>query len=95
MNMKKSSIAVVMGSDAVAGYRGGDAKEIECMVTNGMTPSQAIWTATFNAAHLLGWQDGAGTIEPGKFADIIAVSGDPMKDITEPQSMKFLMKGGA
>jgi imidazolonepropionase-like amidohydrolase len=85
----------VMGSDAVAGYHGGNAKEIEWMVKNGMTPAQAIRATTADAAQLLGWQDRVGTIEPGKFADIIAVSGDPLKDITELQRVRFVMKGGA
>jgi imidazolonepropionase-like amidohydrolase len=59
-----------------------------------MTPMQAIRTATVTASELLGWQDRIGTVEPGKFADIVAVSGDPLKDITELQRVRFVMKGG-
>jgi imidazolonepropionase-like amidohydrolase len=59
-----------------------------------MTPIQAIQTATVNAADLLGWSDRIGTLEKGKFADIIAVSGDPLKDVTLLQSPVFVMKGG-
>jgi imidazolonepropionase-like amidohydrolase len=59
-----------------------------------MSPSQAIQTATTVAAEMMGWQDRIGSIEKGKFADIIAVSGDPMKDITELERVKFVMKGG-
>jgi imidazolonepropionase-like amidohydrolase len=60
-----------------------------------MTPMQAIRTATTTAAELLGWSDKMGTIEPGKWADLVAVSGDPLKDITELQHVKFVLKGGA
>jgi imidazolonepropionase-like amidohydrolase len=59
-----------------------------------MSPSQAIQTATTVAAEMMGWQDRIGSIEKGKFADIIAVSGDPLKDITELERVKVVMKGG-
>jgi len=59
-----------------------------------MSPSQAIQAATTVAAEMMGWQDRIGSIEKGKFADIIAVSGDPLKDITELERVKFVMKGG-
>jgi imidazolonepropionase-like amidohydrolase len=68
---------------------------MEWMVRNGMTPAQAIRATTADAARLLGWEDRIGTIEIGKFADLIAVSGDPLKDITELQRLQFVMKGGA
>ena len=60
----------------------------------GMTPADAIRAATVNAAELLGWQDRVGTLEPGKFADIIAVAGDPLTDVTELERVQFVMKGG-
>jgi len=63
-------------------------------VQYGMTPMQAIRTGTSTAAELLGWSDKLGTIEAGKWADIVAVSGDPLKDIKELQNVKFVMKGG-
>ncbi len=91
----KAGVWIVMGSDAVAGYHGGNAKELEWMVRSGMTPAQAIRATTVDAAQLLGWQDRIGTIEPGKLADLIAVTGDPLKDITELQRVRFVMKGGA
>jgi imidazolonepropionase-like amidohydrolase len=91
----QAGVWIVMGSDAVAGYHGGNAKEIEWMVKNGMTPAQAIRATTADAALLLGWEDRIGTIEIGKFADVIAVAGDPLKDITELQRVRFVMKGGA
>jgi imidazolonepropionase-like amidohydrolase len=59
-----------------------------------MTPSQAIQAATTVAAEMMGWQDRIGSIEKGKFADVIAVSGDPLQDITELERVKFVMKGG-
>ncbi len=60
-----------------------------------MTPAQAIHSATTVAAEMMGWQDRIGSIEKGKYADIIAVSGDPLKDITELERVKFVMKGGS
>lgn len=97
-NFRKALAAgvwIVMGSDAVAGLHGENAKEIEWMVKNGMTQAQAIRAATADAAQLLGWQDRIGIIESGKLADLIAVDGDPLKDITELERVKFVMKGGA
>jgi imidazolonepropionase-like amidohydrolase len=64
------------------------------MVEYGMTPAQALHTATTVNAAMMGWQDRVGSIEGGKFADIIAVSGNPLDDITEMQRVKFVMKGG-
>lgn len=61
----------------------------------GLTPVEIIHAATNGAAELLGWQDRIGTLEPGKFADIIAVSGDPTKDVTALQHARFVMKNGA
>jgi imidazolonepropionase-like amidohydrolase len=71
-----------------------EAKEFPYMVKYGMTPMQAIQSATTVGAQLLGQQDDLGAIEPGKFADIIAVAGDPLQDITELQRVKFVMKAG-
>jgi imidazolonepropionase-like amidohydrolase len=59
-----------------------------------MTPMQAIRSGTVVPAELLGWSDKTGTIEAGKWADIVAVSGDPLKDITELERVRFVMKGG-
>ncbi|PYX35871.1 MAG: hypothetical protein DMG75_12535 [Acidobacteria bacterium] len=64
------------------------------MVKFGMTPAQAIRAATSVASELMGWQDRVGTLEVGKFADLVAVSGDPLSDITELERVKFVMKGG-
>ena len=59
-----------------------------------MSPAKAIQAGTMTNAEVLGWQDRMGSIEKGKFADIVAVSGDPLADITELQRIKFVMKGG-
>jgi imidazolonepropionase-like amidohydrolase len=63
-------------------------------VKYGMTPAQAIQSATTVASEMMGWQDRIGSIDRGKFADIVAVSGDPLKDITELERVGFVMKGG-
>jgi imidazolonepropionase-like amidohydrolase len=65
------------------------------MVRRGMPPIEAIRAATLNAAELMGWMDRVGMIEQGKYADIIAVDGDPLADITVLQHAKWVMKGGA
>jgi imidazolonepropionase-like amidohydrolase len=64
------------------------------MVEMGLSPLQAIQAGTVNAADLLGWSDKVGTIETGKWADIVAVDGDPLQDITTLEHVKFVMKGG-
>jgi imidazolonepropionase-like amidohydrolase len=64
------------------------------MTEYGMTPLQAIRSATSVGAANIGWADRVGAIEKGKFADIIGVSGDPSKDVTELERVKFVMKGG-
>ena len=64
------------------------------MVKFGMTPVQAIHAATMGAATLMGWEDRIGSPEAGKFADMVAVSGDPTADVTELERAKFVMKGG-
>lgn len=63
-------------------------------VDAGMTPLQALQTATINAAELLGWQDRVGSLRPGLFADLIAVPGDPLTDIRVVKHVRFVMKGG-
>jgi len=89
-------VKIALGTDA-GGFDWkvlNEAKEFEYYVNYGMTPMQAIRTATVTASELLGWQDRIGTVEPGKFADLVAVSGDPLKDITELERVRFVMKGG-
>jgi imidazolonepropionase-like amidohydrolase len=92
----KKGVKIAFGTDA-GGFDWKEinqAKEFEYYVDYGMTPMQAIRTATSVAADLMGWTDKAGTVEAGKWADLVAVSGDPLKDITELQRVKFVMKGG-
>ncbi len=89
-----AGVKIGMGTDAAVYPHGLNAHELEVYVQLGMTPLQAIQTATINDADLLGWKDKVGTLEPGKFADIIAVDGDPLHDITTLQHVKFVMKGG-
>ena len=59
-----------------------------------MTPMQAIQAATVSASEVLGWRDRVGSIETGRFADLVAVAGDPLRDITELERPTFVMKGG-
>jgi imidazolonepropionase-like amidohydrolase len=93
----KKNVKIVFGTDA-GGFDWKElnqAKEFEYYVQYGMTPMQAIRSATSGAAELLGWKDKVGVIEAGQWADIVAVSGDPLKDISELSRVKFVMKGGA
>jgi imidazolonepropionase-like amidohydrolase len=92
----KKNVKIVFGTDA-GGFDWKDlnqAKEFEYYVRYGMTPMEAIRSATSGAAELLGWKDKVGTVEAGKWADLVAVSGDPLKDISELSRVKFVMKGG-
>ena len=92
----KAGVKIAFGTDAgAATAHGTQAKEFETMVEYGMTPAQALHAATTVAAELMGWQGQVGSIEAGKYADIDAVSGDPLKDITELERIKFVMKGGS
>jgi imidazolonepropionase-like amidohydrolase len=85
---------MAFGSDAGVYPHGWNGKQFAKMVEWGMTPMQAIKAATVDAADLLGWRDRVGSIEAGKFADVIAVKGDPLKDVTELERVSFVMKGG-
>jgi len=87
-------LKISFGSGVGPFPHGTQAAEFAYLVKYGMSPSQAIQAATSVAAEMMGWQDRVGSIEKGKFADIIAVSGDPLKDITELERVKFVMKGG-
>ena len=89
-----SGVKVAFGTDAAVYPHGLNAHEFNVYVQMGMTPIHAIQTATVNAADLLGWSDRIGTIEVGKFADIVGVSADPAKDVTALEHPVFVMKGG-
>src|SRR5216683_189647 len=93
----RRGVKIAMGTD-VGGFPWTEinqAKEFEYYVQYGMTPMQAIQSGTTVAAALLGQEQNIGAIAPGLYADIIAVAGDPTRDITELQRVKFVMKGGA
>ena len=92
----KKNAKIAFGTD-VGGFDWREingAKEFGYYVNYGMTPMQAIRSGTSVAADLLGWSDKLGTVEAGKWADLVAVTGDPLKDITELERVKFVMKGG-
>ena len=91
---KKGGVWIVAGSDAVAGLHGHNPREIEWLVKAGLTPAEALRAATVDAASLLGLEGKVGEIKPGAFADIVAVAGDPTKDIGAVEHVLFVMKGG-
>jgi imidazolonepropionase-like amidohydrolase len=96
-NVKKAfdaGVKIAFGTDAAVYPHGLNAGEFHVYVKLGMTPLAAIQTATINAADLLGWTKQVGTLEPGKWADMIAVDGDPTKDVTTLEHVKFVMKSG-
>jgi imidazolonepropionase-like amidohydrolase len=90
----KSGVKVALGTDAAVYPHGLNGHEFGKMVEMGLTPLQSVQAGTVNAADLLGWTDKIGTIEAGKWADIIAVDGDPLQDVTTLEHVKFVMKGG-
>jgi len=89
-----SGVKVAFGTDSAVYPHGLNAHEFAVMVRLGLTPLQAIQAATVNAADLLGWSGKVGSLEPGAWADIVAVDGDPVKDVTTLERVKFVMKGG-
>ena len=89
-----SGVKVAFGTDAAVYPHGLNAHEFAVMVKLGLTPLQVIQAATVNAADLLGWSGKVGSLEPGAWADIVAVEGDPLKDVTTLERVKFVMKGG-
>ena len=90
---KGLKIMVGSGVDGSTFVHGTQALEFESLV-RGMSPARAIQSGTMINAEVMGWQDQIGSIEKGKYADLVAVSGDPLADITELQRVKFVMKGG-
>jgi imidazolonepropionase-like amidohydrolase len=89
-----SGVKVAFGTDSAVYPHGLNAHEFAVMVKLGLTPLQAIQAATVNAADLLGWPGKVGSLAPGAWADIVAVDGDPLKDVTTLEHVKFVMKGG-
>lgn len=90
----KAGVKMAFGTDAGVYPHGDNAKQFYYMVKFGMTPGQAIRAATFSAADLIGRSQDVGTIEPGKYADIIAVQSDPLADVRTLEHVDFVMKGG-
>jgi imidazolonepropionase-like amidohydrolase len=91
----KAGVKIAFGTDAGGfDWQVNPAKEFSSMVKFGMTPAQAIRAATVTAAELLGMQDSLGTIEAEKLADIVAVPGDPLSDVSLMEKVDFVMKGG-
>jgi imidazolonepropionase-like amidohydrolase len=88
-------VKMASGFDAAdVGLHGKNAEELIGLVKRGLPTADAIRAATVNAAELLGWQDDIGSVEAGKYADLIGVEGDPLADITVLQHVTFVMKGG-
>ncbi len=92
---KSLGVKIAAGFDAATPeLQGKNATELAAMMKRGLTSLDVIQAATVNAAELLSWQDKVGTLEPGRYADVIAIDGDPLADITTLQHVKFVMKGG-
>ena len=91
---RQAGVQVVAGSDAVAGLHGRNARELNRLVKAGMTPHEALRAATLDAARLLGIEAQTGELRAGLRADIIAVAGDPSRDIARIEQVMFVMKSG-
>jgi imidazolonepropionase-like amidohydrolase len=87
-------VPIAFGTDATVIPHGTNAKEFEALKTIGLSPAEAMRSATVNAAKLLGRDDRIGAVRPGLLADLIAVDGDPLEDLTALQRVRFVMKGG-
>ena len=90
----KAGVKIAFGTDAGVYPHGWNGKQFKYMVKFGLTPMQAIQAATLSAADLLGWTNKTGSIAPGKYADLVAVTNDPLTDITVLEHVQFVMKGG-
>jgi imidazolonepropionase-like amidohydrolase len=90
----QAGVKIAFGTDAGVYPHGRNARQFSTMVRFGITPMQAIQSATVNAADLVGWADRVGAIEPGRLADLIAVEGDPTSDVSVLEHVQFVMKGG-
>jgi len=93
-NAYKAGVKIAFGTDQGLAPHGTNAKEFALMVGAGMTPADALMAATANAADLIGASKDIGSIAPGRYADIVAVAGDPLADVTEMERVQFVMKGG-
>ena len=90
-----NKVQIALGTDAGVIPHGTNAREFVLLVEwGGMSPMEAITAGTLNGAKLLGWDKNLGSLSVGKWADIVAVSGDPLKDIHNMQNVVFVMKNG-
>ena len=89
-----AGVKIAFGTDSAVSPHGWNAREFALMVKNGLTPLEAIEAATVNAADLLGVTKDAGSIAPGKSADLVAVAADPTRDVTQLEHVTFVMKAG-
>jgi imidazolonepropionase-like amidohydrolase len=87
-------VKIAYGTDAGVYPHGTNGKQFAHMVQWGLTPMQAIQSATLHAADLLGLRDHVGVLAPGAYADLVAVDGDPLADVTVLERVTFVMKGG-
>jgi len=90
----EAGVRMAFGTDAGIYPHGDNARQFAYMVLYGMSPIEAIQAATVNGAELIGWSDDVGAIEAGKYADIIAVRGNPLDDVSALEDVRFVMKGG-
>jgi imidazolonepropionase-like amidohydrolase len=91
----RNGVPIALGTDAGVGEHGANGHEFTLMTTwGGLTPMQSITAGTLSAAKLLGWEKRIGTLAPGKWADVVAVPGDPTRDITAMERPSFVMKNG-
>jgi imidazolonepropionase-like amidohydrolase len=89
-----AGVKIAYGTDSGVYPHGLNARQLPYMVRYGMTPMQALQSATVSAARLMGWEDRVGSLSPGKFADIVAVEGDALADLSRFEKVSFVMKGG-
>src|SRR5919198_4733849 len=92
-----AGVKIVAGTDAGGHGHPANARELECLVEAGLSPMQALQAATGLAAECLGWEHELGTVEAGRLADLVAVDGDPLRDIAvlqRPECVKLVWKGG-
>jgi len=91
----QAGVKIALGTDAAVYPHGLNAHELDVYVNQlGMSPLAALQSATINAADLMGWTPKTGTLEPGKWADMIGVEKNPMEDVRVLQDVKFVMKSG-